>query len=129
MATRINLPVPSLLNIAEDLLARGVMRRYGAVVSHVRVGYTANAMGCWIIPPRKIENIGRTMASFSAVSHCYQRPTHDDWPYNLFTMIHGHTPEECKSVADQIALQTDTKDYTLLYTKKEYKKERIVYFA
>ena len=36
------------------------------------------------------------MATFSAVSHCYRRPTYDDWPYSVFTMVHGRSAATAK---------------------------------
>lgn len=128
MAKALGITVADFLDLVQDLLARGIMRRYGAVVNHRRAGYTANAMGCWIAPASGIEEVGKIMASFSAVSHCYQRPTFTDWPYNLFTMIHGKAREECEEVATEISRRTKVDDYVLLYSIREYKKESVKYF-
>jgi siroheme decarboxylase len=129
MAVTAGMSVAQLLDIARGFLERGIMRRYGAVLSHHRAGYVANAMGCWIVPPSRIEEVGRGMACFSAVTHCYERPTLADWPYNLFTMIHGRAREECQSVAADMARKTKIEDYVLLYSTREYKKESLKYFA
>lgn len=128
MARALDIGVAQFLEIAQGFLARRIMRRYGAVVNHRRAGYVANAMGCWSVPPPMVENVGRTMASYPAVTHCYERPTFADWPYNMFTMIHGHTPEECQDVSGEIARETGIGDYILLYSTREYKKESIKYF-
>jgi hypothetical protein len=69
------------------------------------------------------------MASFKSVSHCYLRPIYPDWPYNVFTMIHGHTPEDCQEIIGAIARATSIADYALLYSTKEYKKVRLRYFT
>ena len=42
------------------------------------------------------------MAAFRGISHCYQRPTYADWPYQLFTMAHGRSKEECDAILDAI---------------------------
>src|SRR3712207_8348796 len=55
---------------------------------------SANAMGVWRAPEDRVEELGFQMASFAAVSHCYQRPIYSDWPYNIFTMVHGRTRSE-----------------------------------
>jgi DNA-binding Lrp family transcriptional regulator len=129
MSESLGIPVAQFLEMAQDFLERCIMRRYGAVVSHRQLGYAANAMVCWVVPPDKIEEVGRTMASFPTVTHCYERPTFDDWPYSIFTMIHGHAPEECQELSEMMAHQVGIEDYILLYSTKEYKKESIKYFV
>jgi hypothetical protein len=63
------------------------------------------------------------------VSHCYQRPRFAGFPYNLYTMIHGRSREECESAAGTISEQTGIADYALLYTTEEFKKTSPEYFA
>lgn len=118
-----------LLAIARRFLARRIMRRFGAVLRHQQAGFTANTMGCWVVPQPRVEEVGKRMASFPSVSHCYERLTYPHWPYNLFTMIHGHTEEECQAVASEISRQTGIIDYSLLLTTEEYKRSRLRYFA
>ncbi|MFQ6001152.1 MAG: AsnC family transcriptional regulator [Anaerolineae bacterium] len=130
IASRLGMSEQELLARMEALKEAGIMRRYAAVLHHRRVGFGANAMGCWIIPPARVEEVGRLAASFSAVSHCYERRAYPPrWPYNLFTMIHGQRREECEEVAREISFQTGIEDYILLYSTKEYKKERVNYFV
>ncbi len=69
------------------------------------------------------------MAGFKAVSHCYQRPSYPDWPYNLFTMVHGKSREECEATLDAIAGETGIKDHMALYSTEEFKKVRVRYFT
>jgi predicted PhzF superfamily epimerase YddE/YHI9 len=69
------------------------------------------------------------MASFRGVSHCYQRPTYEDWPYSVFTMAHGRSKEECDAVLDQIAEETGIHERSTLYSSTEYKKIRLRYFT
>lgn len=117
-----------LLGHAASFLKRRLMRRYAAVLHHRKAGFTANAMGVWVVPPEQIEEVGRQMAAFRAVSHCYQRPTYSDWPYSVFTMIHARKGHECEEVAEAISAATGITDYTMLYSTKEYKKTRVRYF-
>lgn len=128
MARRMGLSESELLGRAGELRQGGVMRRYSAVLRHRKAGFAANAMGCWVVPADRVAEVGPVMASFREVSHCYQRPTYPDWPYSLFTMIHGKSPEECSQVAAAIAGETNIQDYALLYSTKEYKKSRVKYF-
>jgi len=69
------------------------------------------------------------MASFRAVSHCYRRPSYPDWPYNLFTMIHGKSQEECEQTLSAISEATGIRDYHALYSTREFKKVRVRYFT
>jgi ribosomal protein L6P/L9E len=44
-------------------------------------------------------------------------------------MIHGKNKEEVEGVAAAIAERTGIEDYVILYSTKEYKKERVKYFV
>lgn len=118
-----------LLELAVQLRDARLMRRFAAVLHHRRAGFRANGMGVWIVPPNRVEEYGRTMASFEGVSHCYARPTYDDWPYGLFTMTHGRTREECEAVLAAISEATGLPDYDVLYSSREFKKVRVRYFT
>ena len=129
-AAELGLSEERMLDKARELEAAGIMRRFGAVLRHRRVGYTANGMACWVVPEAEIEEVGLRAAKFPQVSHCYQRPAYPPrWPYNLFTMIHGQSKEEVKGVAAAIAEKTGIEDYVILYSTTEYKKERVKYFV
>ncbi|ACL21367.1 siroheme decarboxylase subunit beta [Desulfitobacterium hafniense] len=117
-----------VLRQTRALVDNQVIRRFGAVLRHQKAGFTANAMGVWQVPEAEAEAIGKVMASFREVSHCYQRPTLKDWPYNLFTMIHGRSEEECGEVMARIAQATGIKDYAMLFSIKELKKSSMQYY-
>ena len=85
---------------------RGILRRVAAILYHRRAGFSANGMGVWKVPDEQIFDIGCRMAAVRGISHCYQRPTYEDWPYSVFTMAHGRSKEECDAVLDAIAEQT-----------------------
>jgi len=115
---------------AQSFMDRGIMRRFAAVLRHRNAGFSANAMGVWIVPEERLEEVGAIIAEYAAVSHCYQRPVYPpDWNFNLFSMVHGQTTEDCLQVLDLIAEQTGIPEYTMLYSTKEYKKVRVKYFT
>jgi siroheme decarboxylase len=118
-----------LLAAGRDFLARGVMRRFGAVLRHRAAGFGANAMGVWAIEEEAVESFGQTAAGFAAVSHCYQRKAYPDWPYTVFTMVHGKTRAACARVLAEIAAATGVAEYAALYSTKEFKKVRVKYFT
>jgi len=112
-----------------DLRRRGHLRRVAAILHHRRAGYAANAMAVWAVPEERAEELGRRMAEFAAVSHCYQRPVYEDWRFNLFSMIHGRKLADCERVVTAIRDATGIDDYAVLYSTKEYKKTRVRYFT
>ncbi len=116
-------------DILDELKDAGVMRRFASILNHRKAGFNANAMVVWDIDEKNGEIIGKTAASFSAVSHCYLRPKYPNWRYNLFTMIHGKTKEETNAVIDEIAKEIKSKSYIPLYSTREFKKVRIEYFT
>jgi DNA-binding Lrp family transcriptional regulator len=112
-----------------DLKRRGHLRRVAAILHHRRAGYAANAMAVWAVPEESAEPLGRRMAEFAAVSHCYQRPVYEDWRFNLFSMIHGRKVTDCEQIVEAIRDATGIDDYAVLYSTKEYKKTRVRYFT
>jgi DNA-binding Lrp family transcriptional regulator len=128
-AERIGMTEDELLAILHSFIDRKLMRRFAAVMNHRNAGFKANAMGVWAVPEDDLEVIGPRMAGFAAVSHCYRRPTYEDWPYTVFTMVHGRTARDCEQTIDAIASETGVDEYTLLWSVKEYKKTRVMYFT
>ena len=125
------------LGITEDELfskmkhyeSLGVLRRFAAILRHRQVGFTANGMIVWKVPEDRITSVGETLGSFPQVSHCYERPTYDDWPYNVFSMIHCKTHDEAYEVAKIIQDQIDVNEYKILFSSREFKKTRVEYFV
>jgi DNA-binding Lrp family transcriptional regulator len=116
-------------SILQELQDSGVMRRFASILNHRKAGFNANAMVVWDVKEEDGEQIGENAASFSAVSHCYLRPKYENWPYNLFTMVHGKTTEETNAIIEDMAKEIDAKSYMPLYSSREFKKVRIEYFT
>ncbi len=117
-----------LFQIAGELKESGVMRRFATILNHRKAGFGANAMSVWSVPEEEGEEVGKQLAEFSAVSHCYLRPRYPNWPYNLFAMVHAKTQEECDTLIEEMAKETGLKEYGKLYSTREFKKQRLVYF-
>jgi DNA-binding Lrp family transcriptional regulator len=129
MADRIGIPQNDLFAAARGLAAQGYLRRVAGVLHHRQAGFHANAMGVWVVPPERSEEVGTIMGSFKGISHCYLRPTYPDWPYSIFTMVHGQHAADCQEVIDTISRATGITEYALLYSSQEYKKVRLKYFT
>jgi DNA-binding Lrp family transcriptional regulator len=130
------LEIAGQLGISEDVLLerlkrlcdRGIIRRFGATLRHQKSGYPANAMAAWQVDEKDIDAVGERMAAFREVSHCYRRKPHIDWPYNLYTMIHGKDDAACLEIARNISKETSIVNYTLLFSREELKKTSMEYF-
>ncbi len=128
-AEQLGIPVDDLLAHLRGMQERGLLRRVAGILFHRRAGFSANGMGVWKVPEDQIEEIGPQMAAFRGISHCYQRPTYEDWPYQVFTMAHGRSKEECDAILDAIAAQFPIEDRATLYSSTEFKKVRLLYFT
>jgi len=127
----------SSLGAAEDKVVsklkefneRGVMRRFAAILNHRKAGFLANGMMVSYVPLEKIEEIGNKIASYKAVSHCYERTSKPQWRYNFFAMIHGMNREEVERVVKEIVRENGLDKYDILYSSREFKKRRVRYFT
>lgn len=109
----------------EHMLARGLVRRIGAVPNHYRLGYTANGMSVWDVADEQVATLGPRVAALPGVSHCYRRPRHlPGWPYNLFAMLHGTSRENVAQQAEEIAalLGDACRSHDILYSTAILKK-------
>ena len=86
-------------------------------------------MGVWVVPENRVDDFGSKMSQNRAVSHCYLRPTYEDWPYNLYTIVHGRSVDECESIINDLAIDSGLTEKQALYPTREYKKARINLFS
>ncbi len=128
IADQLDAEEDEILKRIESMVKKGVIRRFGATLYHQEAGFSANAMVAWVIPEEKVDETGRIMAGFREVTHCYHRRPQKDWKYSLYTMIHGDTREECYDIAKKMSEKTGMKEYSLLFSEKEFKKTSMEYF-
>ena len=106
------------------LIERGVIRRFGLVISHRDLGYRANAMVVWDIPDGAVGRIGEALAALPFVTLCYRRPRRlPDWPYNLFCMIHGRDRKSVEALVEEAARAADASDCprAVLFSTRQFK--------
>ena len=113
-----------VINQIELWKQSGLIKRFGMVVKHRKLGYTANAMVVWNIPDDLVYGIAHQLADSKKVSLCYRRPRRlPDWPYNLFCMIHGKSRsqviQQIHSITEQLGLSHI--DKSILFSNKAYK--------
>jgi DNA-binding Lrp family transcriptional regulator len=128
LADSLGITTSQLFAKAKEYEDLGVMRRFAAILRHRDAGFTANGMVVWKVPVLKIDEVGNKLAAYPQVSHCYRRPIYPDWQFNLFSMIHARTIESAEKIAKQMSESTGIKDYRILFSLREFKKERVKYF-
>ena len=130
MADAIGIPEELFLERIKVLEAEHKIRKMGAVLRHREVGFAANVLVAWQVePPERLDEVAAKMAESPSVSHCYDRNTAPDWPYNLYTMVHGHSREECEAIVQQLSAETGVTKRAMLYSKKKWKKTSMRYFT
>jgi len=105
------------------------IRKMGAVLCHREVGFKANVLVAWEVPAERLDEIAQQMAASPSVTHCYDRNTAPDWSYNLYTMVHGHSREECEQVVRDLGEKCQVSKHVMLYSKHEWKKTAMRYFC
>ena len=128
LADALGITTAGLFARAREYEQLGVMRRYAAILRHRDAGFLANGMVVWKVPESKVDEAGGKLASFPQVSHCYKRPVYPDWPFNLFSMIHARTLKAAERMAEEMSEFIGIKDYRILFSLREFKKERVKYF-
>jgi DNA-binding Lrp family transcriptional regulator len=128
LAHTLGITTAQLFAKAKEYEQLGVMRRFAAILRHRDAGFTANGMVVWKVPDLKIDEVGNKLAAFPQVSHCYRRPIYPDWQFNLFSMVHARTIEAAEKITVQMSESIGIKDYKILFSLREFKKERVKYF-
>jgi len=128
VAERAGRPVEEVLAQIRAWTATGLVRRFGAVVAHRRVGYRANGMAVFNVPRDRADEAGRALAKRFEITHCYRRPPLPDFPYNLYAMVHGRSEESVRVLVDRLAQEIGADDYALLFSTTEFKKSPMRYF-
>ncbi len=129
LAARAGVTEDVFLARVRELSEKKMIRKMGAVLRHREIGFAANALCAWEVPADRLDDVAKSMAASPSISHCYDRNTAPGWPYNLYTMIHGHSRAECESIADQLGKENHIENRVMLYSKKEWKKTSMKYFS
>ena len=116
-----------VLDTIRQLLEKGFIRKFGAILRHQKAGYKKNALVVWAAPAGQIQKAGEIFASFSFISHCYERKPAFRKKYNIFTMLHSND-ENISSLINEAAAATGIHDYLILESVREYKKTSPEYF-
>lgn len=122
LARRIGISTEELLTVLDRWQRDGTIRRLGAVVNHFHIGLGEGAMVVWKVAPERVEEAGAAFAGFVEVSHAYERQTTPGWPYNVYTMVHGATPQEVRRTVVRMSEAVGISEFLILATRRELKK-------
>ena len=122
MAKRVGVSTDEFLAVLRGWQRNGTLRRMGAVVNHLRVGPTSGALVVRKVEPQRAGRVGAVFSGFGEVSHAYERQTAPGWEYNLYTMVHGPTPEAVRRTVERMSRAAGESEYLILATRKELKK-------
>lgn len=128
-AGNLGITTEELFAKAREFESLGVMRRFAAILRHRDAGFTANGMVVWHVPEESIDEVGSKLAAFPQVSHCYRRPVYPDWRFNLFSMVHARSLGAAEKMAEEMSQVIGINDYQILFSSREFKKERVKYFV
>ena len=107
-----------------SLSESGVISRFGLIVRHHELGFTANAMAVWDIADAEVDAVGERIAAFPSVTLCYRRQRRPpQWPYNLFCMIHGRERATTLRRVREIALGAGVaaRPHAVLFSCRRFK--------
>ena len=122
MAQQAGIDTGRLLAVLENWKRQGRLRRIGAIIGHSEVGWGAGAMVVWQVDPERLDEVGRILAGFEQVSHVYERHACKNWPYNIYTMVHGKNAEQVQRTVEHMRRACGAWRYRVLVTEKELKK-------
>ena len=128
VAEQIGQPEEWVLSTLNEWKEAGVIRRVGAVLYHRQAGFKANAMCVWPVADAAIAGTGRRMAARPEVTHCYQRPRLEVFPFDLYAMIHAGSWDETRALFEDISKSCGLSGGELFASGREFKKSSMKYF-
>jgi DNA-binding Lrp family transcriptional regulator len=129
IAEKLAITEQEVISRLAQLKQQGLIKRFGVIVHHRKLGYQANAMVVWNIPDDLVDDIGRRMSQEKFVNLCYQRPRRENWNYNLYCMIHGKNRDtvftQLQQLIDTHALATF--EHQVLFSRRCFKQRGAIY--
>lgn len=126
-AARIGIEESRILTAIRQMSSSGAIRKFGAILRHQRAGFVNNIMIVWAVPDSRCEEVGKILASFNEVTHCYLRAPAFLGRYGLFTMVH-FKEEDPRPLLGKMKEATGINDCLLLRSEQEFKKTSMTYF-
>jgi DNA-binding Lrp family transcriptional regulator len=128
MAETLSITEDEVIRRIRRMKERGVIRRIGAMIRHIEAGISYNGMVVWKVEPERTEEVGRMLASFPDVTHCYERIPFGKTGGTLFTMVHASSEEGCLEIVKRMSERVGVEEYEILFSERELKKVSMTYF-
>lgn len=128
-ASQLGISQDALLHTVDTYKRAGIIKRISGVLRHRKAGFLYNGMACFSVGGDNVDRAGEILARSPSVSHCYHRRTYEDWPYNLFAMVHSQGKESCLSEIKELSEKISCSEYETLFSTREFKKERVRFFT
>lgn len=107
----------------ESMKEKGIIKKFGASLNHIKIGFQANGMVVWKIASKEVEKVGGILSGYDQITHCYERVTiPDKWEYNVFAMTHCKTKKELEELVKEISENIKNYDFKIIYSTREFKK-------
>ena len=129
VAKRVGVEPLELLKLLQRWQREGIIRRIALVVRHHKLGYSANSMCVWKVATEYLVAAGQSMARSPHVTHCYERPSSPEFPYNLYAMIHARSPEEAVSIFKTLGRDAGLPEGAMMWSVREFKKASPIFFC
>ncbi|MEO8216073.1 MAG: Lrp/AsnC family transcriptional regulator [Acidobacteriota bacterium] len=129
LASAANMSGEQLLDFARTFASRQQLRQFTGSLDLKKPSFSATTLGVWKVPEAELDDFGAKLIPIKAVSQSYLRPVYSDWPYNVFTTVHGRSVDECESVLAEIERSTGVTERNALYPTRELKKARVTLFS
>jgi len=100
-AEALDRPVDDVLATLSGWLERGTLSRFGVVVRHHELGWSANAMTVFDVPDDQVDARGQALAAVPGLNLVYCRSRAPGWPYNLYAMAHGRHRDETLAIVER----------------------------
>jgi DNA-binding Lrp family transcriptional regulator len=126
IAGRLGVTQEAVAELIARCKQRKLIRRFGAVLDHYKIGLKTNALVAWQVDPKHIASVAARLSGVANISHCYWRKPLPGWPYSLYTMVHAASRRQCKGILTLIlrSIGHTIKGSRILFTVKEMKKTR-----
>ncbi|MDR2203888.1 MAG: Lrp/AsnC family transcriptional regulator [Nitrososphaerota archaeon] len=125
IASKLGIPQNEVLVRLTKLKQTGVIRRFGATIKPTNIGLLANAVIAWTIPADRVDTVGQYLASFTEITHCYERiPVKNHWEYNLYTVMHAQKRQSIEQMTKTLSETLDIPNYVILYSKRNLKNNK-----
>jgi DNA-binding Lrp family transcriptional regulator len=123
MGKRLDLSGNEVLERIRLLMDAGIIRKFRARIDQRKAGITANALVAWKQSGADNGDLGKRLAVFPFVTHCYERkPVTGRWEYTHYTVHHGYSRDQVNNEVRVMAEQIGGLDFRILFSTREFKR-------